>query len=1181
SLKEAVIDTVLHGVCEISATDLKVNTPFALDACTNDTIWGVGTRRSGKSMDDPYIVGRDTIDWKFVSEYSTETAYCEQYVFIQSDTKPVFDCDSLKEAVIDTVLNGVCEISADDLKINTPFALDACTNDTIWGVGTRRSGEAMNAAYKVGRDTIDWKFVSEFSSDIAYCEQYIFIQSNLQPIIDCDSLKKVLIDTVLHGTCEIAAIDLEFSTPFALDACTNDTIWGVGTRRSGKSMDDPYGVGNDTIDWKFVSEFSTETVYCEQYVFIQGNTEPDFDCKASLHDTVIYLGLDQCELPAGYLTLPIPTAKDACTNSDIPGVPLRGDGKAMEDAYPKDTTAITWTFTSEYSVISKTCYHYQNVIVLDTFPPMPDCSNMDSIKIQITDSSTYFDSATYQEVVDAGLRIPVYKDACDGDITAIGIRDDSLPLESTYPLGATTINWTYIDKSGNTAICTQIIFIDKWIIDTLYCPGDLDGKVYSCVDDIPAPYQTFADFKDAGGSFANENKIKEGSFLATDSLANDSCDLIVTRTYQITDLHDNIITCEEVIYVKDTVAPQFIDILRDTVLSCEDEIFDALEVRVSDNCDPSPRLTYTETTNRGDNPNSCDYYNYDIVRTYTVTDRCGNSTSQRQMILIRDTVGPKFEFPDNWDDYVLADFQKKCTFKVPDFSEEVRAFIHDNCSENENITIVQVPKAGSLIKQSIDVKIYVYDMCENADSTIKHVKVQDGASIAHLTAYDIDSCVTDDQGISLASQDIRYATGEMEIIDTWDGQRVKISSTFVYEYYRGKEAKEENLIFSNNPITYWHLYEGLVPIYGSVDHVAEALTKLHQKSESGYYTMVAMDTTSGCSDTATIHVNVIERPKMILDSHELSVCEGNLIDLSPYVKCIDNMGADSVWTYWKKNGVRFDYEDSINGIITFDDNDATLLFYAENRCGATSSFDSHLAFCKGYNMTTEDSLASLDNDTAALELLRANLLFSRDSILLDVHQRYNPDEIIIKTDPTNPPRIWRGESITLSVNTDYEYKELIWYKVIGQYDRRNFDSHIEHEEFIFDDPDDDEDEEIAYLLSGESSTIVEYPQDTTYYYVTISDGVCPSVASALTKVLVLPEIPTAFTPHTKDGLNDVFMERHYVKIFDRYGQKVFEGNNGWDGSFHGRVADPGVYYHKVRMGDGSYRTGTIEIIKLK
>ncbi|MBR5972306.1 MAG: hypothetical protein IK017_06620, partial [Paludibacteraceae bacterium] len=259
SLKNTPIDTVLHDACEISASDLNINIPFALDACTADTIWGQPTRRSGEPFDGIYKVGRDTIDWIFVSIYSTDTANCEQYIYIKSDKKLDFDCDSLNKAVIDTVLHGVCEITAEGLNVPTPFAIDVCTLDTIWGVGARRSLAAMTDDYKVGRDTIDWTFISEYSTDTVICWQPIFIQSDIKPVFNCDSLNEATIDTVLHGVCEISAADLKVVTPFAIDYCTKDTVWGIGTRRSGEPVDGIYKVGRDTIDWKFISEFSTDT----------------------------------------------------------------------------------------------------------------------------------------------------------------------------------------------------------------------------------------------------------------------------------------------------------------------------------------------------------------------------------------------------------------------------------------------------------------------------------------------------------------------------------------------------------------------------------------------------------------------------------------------------------------------------------------------------------------------------------------------------------------------------------------------------------------------------------------------------------------------------------------------------------------------------------------------------------
>ena len=1175
SLKQEVIEKVLEGVCEVSAADLNITTPIAYDACTKDPIPGVGTRKSGRGMDDPYVVGRDTIIWVFDSEYSTLSDTCEQYVYIQSDMKPKFDCDSLKNDPIKKVLSGVCEISAADLNVNTPFALDVCTNDTVWGVGTRKSGKAMTDNYVVGNDTIVWVFDSEYSTANDTCEQYVFIQSDLEPIFNCDSLKNTPINKVLTGVCEISAEDLNVNTPFALDACTKDTVWGVGRRTSGRDMDSSYVVGRDTIVWTFTSLYSTTVVECEQYVFIQSDLTPKFDCD-ELTDTTMFLAMDKCEIPAGQLILPTPVAKDACTDDDVPGDPTRDDGLTLSDAYPVGTTTVTWTFVSPYSTTPKVCE--QHVIVKDTIVPVPHCEDLDTIHADITATSAHKNLTTYEEAVAAGLVAPTLDDLCDGLITATGLREDGSPLEGDFEIGLTTIIWTYTDKSGNSSTCTQIVQVEDHGTDTLFCPGDLDGKVFACVEDIPGGYDSFEAFKDAGGSFTTEYKIVDGSFRYTDTYQGDSCTMIVTRKYQVTDTRGDIDTCEEVIYIKDTISPRFDFILRDTTLSCEDSIFSPIVVTATDNCDKNVIIKMEETNDRGKDPNSCDYFNYDIVRSYYAYDRCGNMNSMFQIIRVRDTVGPTFTYPDGWRDTVLAKSLKGCTFEVPDFTLDVKSMVNDNCTEIEQLSVVQIPPAGSAIQNSMWVWVRVSDMCGNADSIAKYVRVQSPSSIVSLDAFSTDTCVTDEVGVYLASQSIRYASGYVEQVMP-NGRIRKLPSVFSYDYYRGSVA-HENLMYSDNPRTYKQEFAEYVAMYGSEYNTSKELTTLHQKSESGIYSFVAMDTMTGCADTASAYINILERPKISMVSAKMPVCEGNSIDLDPYLRCVDSMGATMKDQYWMLDGERFDPKDSVDGPISYDFNGKVISYYAENICGSSTSLNSHaLLTCYDDTLTKEDSLIYLDRDTIAYEMLRVNQLFSADSILLDVHKRYNPDSIVIETDPHDPARIWNGESITLTLKTNYDYHYLVWRKVRGKYDMENYNS-LEGEGFFFDDPDDVEDE--VYESSGylETPYIVDYPKDTAYYYATISDGVCPETPSRLTEVDVLQQLPTAFTPHTKDGFNDVFMKNHHVVIFDRYGQKVFEGVDGWPGTHNGHDADPAVYFYEVEMGNGLIVRGTIEVVKM-
>ena len=75
-----------------------------------------------------------------------------------------------------------------------------------------------------------------------------------------------------------------------------------------------------------------------------------------------------------------------------------------------------------------------------------------------------------------------------------------------------------------------------------------------------------------------------------------------------------------------------------------------------------------------------------------------------------------------------------------------------------------------------------------------------------------------------------------------------------------------------------------------------------------------------------------------------------------------------------------------------------------------------------------------------------------------------------------------------------------------------------------------------------------------------------------------------------DGRNDTFVKdmdpNFKTKIFTRFGTKVCESDNGWDGSVEGALnggsgkkAVPGVYYYVVELPDGNVKKGTIEVFK--
>ena len=105
-------------------------------------------------------------------------------------------------------------------------------------------------------------------------------------------------------------------------------------------------------------------------------------------------------------------------------------------------------------------------------------------------------------------------------------------------------------------------------------------------------------------------------------------------------------------------------------------------------------------------------------------------------------------------------------------------------------------------------------------------------------------------------------------------------------------------------------------------------------------------------------------------------------------------------------------------------------------------------------------------------------------------------------------------------------------------------------------------------------------------YKLVYEGECGSTYAT---AHVAVQWPTVFTPYVKDGRNDTFVQdmdpNFYTQIFTRFGTKIYEGENGWDGSINGlmngskEVAAPGVYYYVVQLPDGNVKKGTIEVFK--
>ena len=99
----------------------------------------------------------------------------------------------------------------------------------------------------------------------------------------------------------------------------------------------------------------------------------------------------------------------------------------------------------------------------------------------------------------------------------------------------------------------------------------------------------------------------------------------LTRTFTATD--DCSSSATQTITVEDTTAPEFTSVPADYTVECSDEM-PMDDATASDNCSDVSITVESETT-MGDCAG-----NYTIIRTFTATDACGNSTSATQTITV-------------------------------------------------------------------------------------------------------------------------------------------------------------------------------------------------------------------------------------------------------------------------------------------------------------------------------------------------------------------------------------------------------------------------------------------------------------------------------------------------------------------------------------------------------------------
>jgi alpha-tubulin suppressor-like RCC1 family protein len=124
-----------------------------------------------------------------------------------------------------------------------------------------------------------------------------------------------------------------------------------------------------------------------------------------------------------------------------------------------------------------------------------------------------------------------------------------------------------------------------------------------------------------------------------------------------------------------------------------------------------------------------------------------------------------------------------------------------------------------------------------------------------------------------------------------------------------------------------------------------------------------------------------------------------------------------------------------------------------------------------------------------------------------------------------------------------------------------------------------------YKTTGEYSITLAPGAGKQHFLVTTATTKLHCPSSSEVYVRVTEFIPNIIHPYNPTGINCCFMksneirEGYHVEIYNRYMQKVFEGDDGWDGTYQGALSDPGTYFYRLHKKDGQIVKGTLEVAK--
>ena len=363
--------------------------------------------------------------------------------------------------------------------------------------------------------------------------------------------------------------------------------------------------------------------------------------------------------------------------------------------------------------------------------------------------------------------------AADNCATDVEVRLEEFETPGECPgERAVTRLWSATDDCGNVATGSQVVTITDGGVPTF---ADVPANVtIACTDALPTALPTATD--NCSGGSALEITVDTDT-----EPGNCAGNYRLIRVFSATDECGNVATASQVVSIRDEVAPVFTDVPADVTLGCGDALPET-NATASDNCDADVAVALAERIIAGDCADG-----YDVLRTWTASDACGNVATATQTISIVDDAAPVFAD-------VPTDVTLGCNDALP--TDEPTAT--DDCDTSVEIAVVDARLPGGSDDAYGIVRTWTAtDNCGNAATATQLISVESGgeprftfvpadltlacaAAIPNAEARATDDCDGDLTPVLVETREDGDCAQRYTVVRTWtatDAEGIAVTAT--------------------------------------------------------------------------------------------------------------------------------------------------------------------------------------------------------------------------------------------------------------------------------------------------------------------------------------------------------------------------------------------------------------------